>query len=126
MTREAFSEFLTEHGLVFGLLADESGNVLARAGDIDAPDFHWLSSNDPPWVPTSPEQVRHMIERLNGQLLPQMVSQGHAVALLMRPCGKFLAVFGVRSSGKDATWAYHHAKVVSSSLEAGLSGEVQG
>ena len=124
MTREALSKFLVEHGLVFRLLADESGKVLARAGDFDDPDFQWLSRIDPPWVPTSPEQIRYMINWLNGQLLPQMAAQGQAVVLLMRPHGRFFAVFGVRSSGKDAMWAYHHSKAVSDSLEAGLSGEV--
>ena len=122
MTRETLSEFLVEHGLVFGLLADDSGAVLARAGLFDDPDFHWLSRVDPPWIPTTPDQIRYMIEWLEGKLLPQLAAQGDAVVLLMRPLGKFFAVFGVRSSGRDAIGAYRHSKVVSSSLEKALAG----
>lgn len=124
MTPEALSEFLIEHGLVFGLLADESGAVLARAGDFDVPDFHWLGRVDPPWIPTTADQIRYMIEWLDGQLLPHMAAQGDAVVLLMRPLGRLFAVFGIRSAGRDVAWCYHHSKIVNSSLEAGLSGKV--
>ena len=123
MTHESLSEFLVEHGLVFGLLADESGTVLARAGDFYAPDFHWLIHGDPPWIPTTPEQVCHMIEWLDGKILPHMGAQGEAYALLMRPLGKLFAVFGVHTSGRGVTWVYHHSKAVSHSLELELSGK---
>jgi hypothetical protein len=124
MTHEALSEFLVEHGLVLGLFTDESGTVLARAGDFDAADFHWLSHVDPPWIPTTTDQIRYMIEWLDGKILPQMASQGDAYVLLMRPLGKFFAAFGVHASGRGVTWVYHHSKAVSHSLETGLLGKV--
>jgi hypothetical protein len=124
MRHEALQEIVEAHGLAFGLLANASGVVLARAGDFDAPDFHGLRQCEPTCIPTTPEQIRFMFEWLDGKILPQMVSQGSACVLLMRPQGRLLAVFGVRSAARDVIRLYHHSKVVSASLEAGLVGGV--
>jgi hypothetical protein len=105
------------------LLADASGTVLARAGDFDATDFHWLRHVEPPWISMTPDQIRHMIEWLDGKILPQMTTQGDAFVLLMRPQGRLFAVIGGRSLGREVTWLYHHSKAVSAALEAGLMGE---
>jgi hypothetical protein len=124
MTHQVLQEIVEAHSLVFGLLADASGAVLARYGDFDAVDFHSLRHVAPPWIPTTPEQIRYLFDWLDGQILPQMASQGDAFVLLMRPQARLFAAFGGRSGGRDVTWLYHHSKVVSASLEARLIGEV--
>lgn len=106
-----FRQVIDEQEFIFGIIASSSGEEILRYGDIDALQWKDLVKS----LFGDVDAIVRLNKSLEGQILPQVYSQGDVRCAILKPKEELLiGLFD--QSGKDTATFYKECREISKKL----------
>ena len=106
-------QVIDEQGFLCGIIATSSGEEILRYGDFDA--LHWKDLVKSLFGDA--DAIVTLNKSLEGQILPQVYSQGDVRCAILKPKEELLVGL-FDQSGKDAATFYKECREISKKLTA--------
>lgn len=118
--RQILEEVLEEHGLVCGLVASSAGVEYARTGDFGRLDHTGLVNA----LVGDGASIARLDASVDGQIMPQLWSQGGTHAYVTKPKKDLLVVWFTQDD-IDAITRYGWARGVNASLMSKIANQME-